>query len=90
MNKKRIGKIMKIGDNIKFKFNNKWYEGLFLEEQLAMFPEADVMNEDQIKIEIKDPDIRKELSLGRKKCIIIDKSNTTYQDSIVINKKFKI
>lgn len=81
---------MNIGDDIKFKFNEKWYNGFFLEEQLAMFPEADVMNEDQIKIEIKDPDIRKELNLGRKKCIIIDKSNTTYKDIVVTNKKFKI
>lgn len=67
---------MKIGDRIIFTYKEKEYEGLFLEEQLAMFPGYIEAGEDLVKIEIKDKEIRKELKMGHKKYIVIDKSKT--------------
>lgn len=66
---------MKIGDIVSFKYNEKVYSGKFLEKQLAMFPEYIEANQNEIKIEIEDLNIRKELGLGRKKHLIIDEKN---------------
>lgn len=73
---------MKIGDIISFKYNGKVYSGKFLEKQLAMFPEYVEANQNEIKIEIEDSSIRKELGLGRKKHLIID-------EKIIIPSKIK-
>lgn len=66
---------MKIGEIIKFKHNKKIYSGKFLEKQLAMFPEYIEANENEVKIEIEDADMRKELGMGRKKYLVIDEKN---------------
>lgn len=71
---------MKIGEIIKFIHNEKIYSGKFLEKQLAMFPEYTEANENEIKIEIEDANMRKELGMGRKKCLVIDEKN------ILVNK----
>lgn len=66
---------MKIGEIIKFKHNEKIYSGKFLEKQLAMFPEYIEANENEVKIEIEDANMRKELDMGRKKYLVIDEKN---------------
>lgn len=65
---------MEIGCRIHFLFEGNQFEGFFLEEQLSMFPDYMEANQDQIKLEIRNPDMRKQLNMGRKKTVIIDKT----------------
>lgn len=64
---------MEIGCHMYFLFKGERFEGFFLEEQLSMFPDYIEANQDQIKLEIRDPDLRKKLNMGRKKTVVIDK-----------------
>lgn len=75
---------MKIGELISFTFEDNHFQGIFLEEQLSMFPEYIEANQNQIRLEIQDPAMRKQLKLGRKKTVIIDKN------MIIPKKKYKI
>lgn len=74
---------MKIGQEIKFKYNEKIYTGKYLESQLAMFPDYTEANQNQIKLEITDSETRKALNMGRKKTITID-------ENFIVNEKKSI